>query len=318
MAKHDEYKLLKTLRDELNRILGDGVSADTSTNDEAEDSAADDFSSMTFAQLKAACKKQGLPTTGSRSELIDRLTSGGDDSDDEDEDEQEEEKPAKKSAKAPAPAKKTAKKPAADPEPDEDEEDDGEADEEQDEIYAQVEEATKDMSLEEIADFCAENNLSSKGKRQALIERIVKAVKSGDIELSDDEDEDEADEEDDGEEDTEENETRAAAVEEYAKDVRKQFKNKELDRASLVSFLCDFHGTNKRSYTKKSDSDILEAYIEASSCLIGDDGELHEEGAYTVNDVPYCCGHELTYDKKGNCYVCEYCGEKYNAEEDDE
>ena len=35
------------------------------------------------------------------------------------------------------------------------------------------------MSLEELAEFCSDNGLSSKGKREALIARIVKAVEAG-------------------------------------------------------------------------------------------------------------------------------------------
>ena len=54
-----------------------------------------------------------------------------------------------------------------------------------------------DLTLEELADICKENGLSAKGKKQALIDRLVKAVEDGDIEESDIfEDEADEDEED--------------------------------------------------------------------------------------------------------------------------
>ena len=65
---------------------------------------------------------------------------------------------------------------------------------------------------------------------------------------------------------------------------------------------------------KKEDEEILDEYIAATSQFIADDGEMMEEGAYTINGVPFCCGHELKLDKKGKTYICETCGTEYNAE----
>ena len=46
------------------------------------------------------------------------------------------------------------------------------------------------------------------------------------------------------------------------------------------------------------------------------DGEIVEEGAYTVNGVPYCCGRPLSYDEDEGKYVCEHCGGEYEADEE--
>lgn len=62
----------------------------------------------------------------------------------------------------------------------EDSEDDGEEDIA--EMYG-----LNEMSLEELAEICAENGLSTKGKRQALIDRIVRAIEDGTIEVEDEE-----------------------------------------------------------------------------------------------------------------------------------
>lgn len=335
MAKKTDYEMLSALRDELNAILGDAADEQEAPKKTKKSAPAeDDFDSMSYNDLKKLCKSKGLSAAGNREELIARLN-GEDDSDEE---EETVKKPtAKKGSKKSAPVED-------DDEDDTDDDDDGDDDddEDDDDVQSAVEAATEDMSLEELAEFCEENGLSSKGKRQALIARIVKAVEAGDIELSDDdEDEDEDDdeedekpskksggkktskkqeeEEEDDEDDDEESEPtkeRIAALKSYKKDVTSQFKKGELERDDLIEFLCDFHDKDKKAYKKMSDADVLAAYIEASSNLINDEGEIVEEGAYTVNGVPFCCGRPLTYNEDDEQYVCEHCGGEYEADEE--
>lgn len=339
MAKKTDYEMLSALRDELNAILGDAADeqeAPKKTKKSAP-AAEDDFDSMSYNDLKKLCKSKGLSAAGNRGELIDRLN-GEDDSDEEEETVKK--TTSKKGSKKSAPVEDDDE----DDTDDDDDEDDGDDDDDDDEddVQSAVEAATEDMSLEELAEFCEENGLSSKGKRQALIARIVKAVEAGDIELSDDdededEDEDEEDEkpskkssgkktskkqeeeEEDDEDDDEEGEPtkeRLAALKSYKKDVTAQFKKGELERDDLIEFLCDFHDKDKKAYKKMSDADVLAAYIEASSNLINDEGDIVEEGAYTVNGVPFCCGRPLTYNEDDEQYVCEHCGGEYEADEE--
>lgn len=333
MAKKTDYEMLSALRDELNAILGDAADeqeAPKKTKKSAP-AAEDDFDSMSYNDLKKLCKSKGLSAAGNREELIDRLN-GEDDSDEE---EETVKKPTSKKG-----SKKSA--PVEDDDDDDTDDDDGDDDEDEDDVQSAVEAATEDMSLEELAEFCEENGLSSKGKRQALITRIVKAVEAGDIELSDDDDDEDEDddeeddkpskkssgkktskkqeeEEEDDEDDYEEGEPtkeRLAALKSYKKDVTSQFKKGELERDDLIEFLCDFHDKDKKAYKKMSDADVLAAYIEASSNLINDEGEIVEEGAYTVNGVPFCCGRPLTYNEDDEQYVCEHCGGEYEADEE--
>ena len=308
MAKKTDYEMLSALRDELNAILGDAADeqeAPQKTKKSAP-AAEDDLDSMSYNDLKKLCKSKGLSAAGNREELIARLN-GEDDSDEDDE-------PVKKPT-----AKKGGKKPALVEDDDEDDSadddtDDEEGDDDEEDVQSAVEAATEDMSLEELAEFCEENGLSSKGKRQALIARIVKAVEAGDIELSDDDDEDEEDE--DGDEEGEPTAERIAALKAYKKDTTSQFKKGELERDDLIEFLCDFYDKDKKAYKKMSDADVLAAYIEASSNLINDEGDIVEEGAYTVNGVPFCCGRPLTYNEDDEQYVCEHCGGEYEADEE--
>ena len=203
MAKKPNYELLTSLRDELNAILGDAPAADAvseeptkKTNKKSTAPAAeDDYGEMAYNDLKKLCKSRGLSAAGNREELIARLNDAP--AADEDDDD-EEEKPVKKSTakgKKPAPVEDDEDEEEED-EDEDDADDDGDEDEDDEEdIQSAVEAATEDMSLEELAEFCEENGLSSKGKRQALIARIVKAVEAGDIELSDDDEDEEEDEE---------------------------------------------------------------------------------------------------------------------------
>ena len=99
-------------------------------------------------------------------------------------------------------------------------------------------------------------------------------------------------------------------------DTRHDFKSKSLTRKDIVEWLNEFYGT-KDTMKKKSDDELLEEYIHCSCLLIDDDGEMpEEEGAYLVNDVPYCCGRPLSYDEDEGKYVCEHCGGEYEADEE--
>lgn len=64
---------------------------------------------------------------------------------------------------------------------DEDEVDVDEDEEAGDDIAEQL--GLKDMEIEDLAEILSENGLSTKGKKQALIDRIVRAVENGDIEV---------------------------------------------------------------------------------------------------------------------------------------
>jgi len=78
-------------------------------------------------------------------------------------------------------------------EDEEEEEDDEEEDEEEEDDEADMAEelGLNDMSVDELADILTEHDLSAKGKKQALIDRIIKAVEDGTIELDDEEEEEE-------------------------------------------------------------------------------------------------------------------------------
>lgn len=280
---------------------------------------------LSYNNLKRLAKEMGIPAVGSRDELTQKILSfDGEVPAPEAEVESE-------TAEEPVGEKTTRKSPRkiqkSEPEPVEEDEDD-EDDEEEDPIVAKVNEAVEDMTDEEIMDILADVGVKAKGKRQALISAVIKAVRDGKIDLDDEEseeDEDESETEAESEEteydvndpeNPDMTEDRKAAIKAYEADIRADFKNGDITRKQLIEWLNEFNGT-KDSMKKKSDDEILEEYIYCSCLLINDEGEMpEEEGAYTVNGIPYCCGHELAYNEDNDTYICEVCGAEFEAGEE--
>lgn len=273
------------------------------------------LNSLSYNNLKKLAKEMGIPATGSRDELTAKILNA------------EVTAPAEEVEEAPvveeAPKKTNATKK---PEPVEEPEDDD--DEEEDPIVAKVMEAVDDMTNEEIADILADVGVKAKGKRQSLISAVIQAVKDGKIDLDDEESEDEDEDESPAQsEETEEEEfdvndpenpdmteERKTALEAYRSEVENDFNEGAITRKQIVEWLNEYHGTED-TMKKKSDEDLVEEYIYYSSLLINDEGEMpEEEGAYTVNGIPYCCGHELAYNEDNETYICETCGAEYEAE----
>ena len=107
---------------------------------------------------------------------------------------------------------------------------------------------------------------------------------------------------------------RKTALEAHKSEVENDFEEGAITREQIIEWLNEYHGS-KDSMKKKSDEELVEEYIYYSSLLIDDEGEMpEEEGAYTVNGIPYCCGHELAYNEDNETYICETCGAEYEAE----
>lgn len=281
----------------------------------------EELNSMSYNDLKKLAKDKGISATGNRKELVNKLLSGETESDESEESEDEvEETPKKTPAKKGRKAKKTPEPVDEDDEDEEESEDDeDDSDEDDDSIESQVNELTADMSDEDLRELLESVDISSKGKRQALISKIVTAVSEGIISLED-EDEDDTDnesEDKDAEESGDITETmtkkRKKAYKELCDETNEQFENEEITREDLIEFINEYNGTNDKM-KKVSDEDLLAKYLEISAMLIDDDGEIVEEGAYYINNEPYCCGHPLTYNKKKKQYVCEHCGAEYDEE----
>lgn len=245
-----------------------------------------DLGSMKLKELREYAEELGINSKGKRAELEERIQEFLNSEESEEESEED------------------------------DSEEDEEEDSEDDEKYAQVREYVENASDEEIKETLKELGLSTKGKREALIEKLYQAVKDGLFEFAED------DEESEGVEDTEESEEllddmtpeRAEGVEELQEKVYADFESGDLTRKDMTAYLKQV-GV---AVTKKVDDDnVLDMYIEKLSLLVDDEGEFHEEGEdpYTVNGVPYCCGAKLEVLEDGG-YKCNVCGAEYDDDEE--
>lgn len=276
------------------------------------------LNALSYNNLKKLAKEIGVPAIGSRDELTQKIlnfTAG--------EIEVEKEAIVAEEEVAQTPDPKHAIAPALVenglvPQVVEDEEE-----EEEDSLAKKVNEAVADMTNEEIMDVLADVGVKAKGKRQALISAVIKAVEEGKLDLDDDGAEEAEEEETPAQEESHDGvndpenpamtKERREAILAHISDTREGFESGELTREDIGEWLSEnFDVTLSK---KVSDEELLEEYLHYTCLLINDEGEMpEEEGAYLVNDTPYCCGRELKYNEDNSTYICEACGAEYEAE----
>lgn len=267
-----------------------------------------DLGSMKLKELREYAEELGLNSKGKRAEVEERIQEFLDNQEDS-EDEEVEEPEVEEESEEPEIEE------GEDSEEDEDSEE-AEDDEVEDETYAKVMQYVNEASDDELRETLEELGLSSKGKREALIEKIYQAVKDGLFEFEEDEEpsedvepEEEADEE--TSEDLGMTEERAKAIEAMEEQVQEEFEEGKITRKEMVAYLKQVG----IAVTKKvEDEAVVEMYTEKLALLIDDEGEFHDEGGdpYNINEVPYCCGAPLEETEEG--YKCNVCGTEYEAE----
>lgn len=297
--------------------------------DDTEESVSytkEDLDQMTFNDLRKLAKELGLKVKGDRETIAKAILASNATA--ESEDGEVEEKPSKTKK---APAKRVAIPKEEDEEVEDDEEDDVD---DIDEITQNVLDIVENMETSEIADILSDAGLSPKGKRQALIDKVIKAVKDGTISIDDEDDGEDAEEDEDTAEDTEDGaedfgpndfdnpnmtDERREALEALDGQLRKDCKAKKLKLVTMKKELKAFYDGDDEALEAiaemKSD-EILDNYIDMKQLFIDDDGEENEtESPYSVNGEYYCCGMPLTYNEDDNTFICEVCGSEYNADE---
>ena len=220
----------------------------------------------------------------------------------------------------------------------EDEEEEADEDDEEPSDLELLKAELEDYSLEELKEVLESVELSTKGKKQALISRIIQAVEDGIIAYGDDEeeieveddldelvtdedeieveevtDEEESDDEEDYEDEEEEEEltVREQAQAEIEERILEDYENGDLTDKQITKFLNEYsNGTFKTVNKKRS----LNKYIEIMTELVDEDGDVVELGEpyYVGDDVAFCCGAELK-EVDGDFY-CEICGNEYEGE----
>lgn len=263
-----------------------------------------DLGSMKLKELREYAEELGLNSKGKRAEVEERIREFLENEDTEEDEDLGEEPEVEEESEEP------------EIEENEDSEED-EDDEVEDETYAKVMQYVNEASDDELRETLEELGLSSKGKREALIEKIYQAVKDGLFEFEEDEDE-KVEPKEDTEEDEEETsedlgmtEERAKAIEAMEEQVQEEFEEGKITRKEMVAYLKQVG----IAVTKKvEDEAVVEMYTEKLALLIDDEGEFHDEGGdpYNINEVPYCCGAPLEEIEGG--YRCNVCGTEYEAE----
>lgn len=269
-----------------------------------------DLGSMKLKELREYAEELGLNSKGKRAEVEDRIREFLENEDTEDEEVEEPE------------VEEESEEPEIEENEDSEEDEDSEEaedDEVEDETYAKVMQYVNEASDEELRETLEELGLSSKGKREALIEKIYQAVKDGLFEFEEDEEpsedvepEEEADEE--TSEDLGMTEARRKALEAMEEQVQEEFEEGKITRKEMVAYLKQVG----IAVTKKvEDEAVVEMYTEKLALLIDDEGEFHDEGGdpYNINEVPYCCGAPLEEIEGG--YRCNVCGTEYESGEDE-
>ena len=272
--------------------------------------------SLTYAQLKKEAVKLGVEAKGTKAQILNSisayLTEDSDD-DDEQEDVAEEEDTTTDSESV-------------------DDEQEDSSDDEQVEDTEEAESSTLDtvlamieengLSDDDLREILADVDISTKGDHEALVDKIVSAIDDGILQFDDDEedsdgeDSDEEDSDDSVEEESEDDSpsVRDSAIEKMVSEIHEQWDNGDLDEESIVEFLEQF-GDVKIPKKAKPEA-LLKLYIDNVILLIDDEGNTIEEGAYFINDEPYCCGRKLEIDDNGEA-TCSVCGESYEFEDEE-
>lgn len=261
----------------------------------------EELEALSYNDIKAMAKEVGVKAVGSKASIIKNILD---------------------SFEQPTAVEEVA--PKEEPTPEEEtleiEEDEVEGEEETNEdttFYDKVVNDLVDYTDEELADILSEIGISPKGKRQALLSKIVQAIEDEKLEWDSSEEETTEDtpqenpkaetETDEGEEEYDfVTEARKETCLEIDSQARKDFKAKKLTPKDLINALKEFDS----EYVSEGKENDLENYILLKMNLVDEDGTQHDlQEAYYIGDDVYCCGVQLQ-DLDGD-YFCEVCGQKY-------
>lgn len=301
----------------------------------------EDLDSMKYNDLKKYGASLGIKCTGTRDEITEKILSaleGGAGDSEEDEKVVPIDKNKKASSKTSSKTSdrgKASKKSEPEPE-DEDEEED------QLEEYLQIaREYLEEYDLEDIVEILGDCGvkLTARQKKQqdVVMRKLAEAIAEGLIEVEDDEEE----EGEGAEESTEETgeftadsyfpdydpegfndpdnmtKKRKKACEKKVSEILEAYESEDLTTDDIEEELQDIISDEESDLLGDDyeEEELLALYIEKKKHFIDDEGEESEPGEpYEVGGSNFCCGHELKYSKKTNRYICETCGEEYEAD----
>ena len=228
---------------------------------------------------------------------------------------------------------------------DDTDEDDGEEEDveaepidDEESLAEEIEDRVSEMETEEIADLLVEAGISAKGKRQALINKLIKAVQDGAIAINGKGENEEEPEDDDYEDDDYEDEdvedegdeedvndlsnpnikpARKKALKALKSMLEKKYDDGKLKAVTMKKALKAYYDESADEIDDMDNDELFDAYLQLKMLFIDDEGDEVEEGApYTLNGEPYCCGQPLQYNEEDDTFICEICGGEYESEEE--
>ena len=296
---------------------------------------------MKYNEFKKYASKLGVDCKGTRDEIMSRVLEkiGAESTPEEEVDETPvvEETPVKSDSSKPS--KKLGKAKTSEPT--------------RDEFDEQAEEIAKDTDVEEIIEALADVDVKATKKnaveklayalREGLIELDADSDDDSDDDYDDEdtevEDDTEASAEDDGDSEDDEitsdtytdtfdpngyndpkvmSAKRKKAIKNKMQEILDAIESEDLTEDDITSYIED-NATEEEIELRGDDyedEDLIRFYMELIKRTIDNDGEEHEPSdPYELGDeLNFCCGHELKYSKNTKKYICEVCGEEYEAE----
>ena len=276
-----------------------------------------------YNELKKIAKEIGVSAKGDRETLIDNIL-GASEQIEEDFDEDDEEETTLEDVED-----------EDDTDEDDGEEEDVEAEpiDDEESLAEEIEDRVSEMETEEIADLLVEAGISAKGKRQALINKLIKAVQDGAIAINGEGENEEEPEDDDYEDEDVEDEgdeedvndlsnpnikpARKKALKALKSMLEKKYNDGKLKAVTMKKALKAYYDESADEIDDMDNDELFDAYLQLKMLFIDDEGDEVEEGApYTLNGEPYCCGQPLQYNEEDDTFICEICGGEYESEEE--
>lgn len=301
---------VKVAEKELEPYVETLEEAKETVNENANTYTEEELNAMTYNEIKALAKELGVKAVGTKKAIIDSIleTISNETVEEEVIEDVEE----------------TTTDEMEEPVEDvlEDEEEDNsmrvEVDEDDITLYDRIVTDLEGYTDEELADILSDIGVSPKGRRQALLSKIVQAIEEGKLEWEDEESETvEETEEPLVEEPTETEiedphsfvgtETRRVACEKECEEIELALEKEEISHKDILKFLKDFYNGK---YTSQGFDGDVDEYIAIQCDLIDDEGVKHDfEDPYYIGDDVYCCAQHLK-ELNGDLY-CEICGTTY-------
>lgn len=304
-----EEKELEQVKSEMTK-----EEATEPVNENAPTYTLEELDKMTYNEVKALAKEVGVKAVGTKKAIIDSILETLSENNTEEiiEDTVEDEEPV---------VEETTNDVVEDTVEDvlEDEEEDNsmrvEVDEDDTTLYDRVVADLEGYTDEELADILSDIGVSPKGRRQALLSKIVQAIEEGKLEWEDEEASETLEEEPVVEEETVEEDTtsfvgteaRRVACEKECEDIELALEKEEISHKEILKFLKDFYNGK---YTSQGFDGDVDEYIAIQCDLIDDEGIKHDfEDPYYIGDDVYCCGQHLK--ELNEDLYCEICGTTY-------